>query len=466
MEESGTNEILKHEESGNVEELNKMAENAMQVFDYDTLNVVKAALTRMEAHATALTQDSPKDVNKITDMGGSPQKLDEKTEQVDSQIQAVEKEAEAKIAALEEPAATTPAPAEKKKSPLGLTQESIDIMNSKLPERLANAKAGKLGYSDAESLGKTLALNGNVQEIENIINAPSSIGDLEKNKFAQGALELFADAGNPAEAEKLLNYLVKQDQFKPEAGDAPNRENMFTGKTTNMERVIAQSYIDAGDIEGAKRIAGRMIKGIDRQTMEKRIKEAEGSNEKKSHANPELELAKKNLEEINEKIKKLHLKQFELNNYDSNLEFAKQKLSKVAEYEAKYKDLLAKEITTYPNTEKHTDERISFKGMSESENRNLIYKNNLSELIVDVLGAYNFDEGRNENPQTIFTAQKETTLGNLLADYKKFLENQTTLPKPTQAEIKANQEEVNTAWKWREENQKEVQRLESKEQKA
>lgn len=175
-----------------------------------------------------------------------------------------------------------------------------------------------------------------------------------------------------------------------------------------------------------------------------------------------LEEAKKNEEYWSQKKAEVGAKQFELSHYDDSIEHAKSMLEKVSDYEAKYSDLLDKEITIYPATEKHFDERISFKGLGEAENQQLAYDKSLGEVAMYVLQAYESKGDVNENPQRIFQAKKDTTLRQLFTDYKYFLEGQLAMPKPTQTEIDANQMEVNTVWDSYKKSQEEFKTLESK----
>ncbi len=181
-------------------------------------------------------------------------------------------------------------------------------------------------------------------------------------------------------------------------------------------------------------------------------------------ATQKLEQAKKNEEHWAQKKNELQAKQFELGHYDDFADHAKRMMEKVSDYETQYQDLLDKEITIYPGTEKHFNERISFKGLSESENQKLAYDKNLGEVAMYVLQAYESKGDVNENPQRIFQAKKDTTLRQLFTDYKYFLEGQLAMPKPTQAEIDANQTEVNMVWDSYKKSQDEVKSLEPKTQ--
>ncbi len=174
--------------------------------------------------------------------------------------------------------------------------------------------------------------------------------------------------------------------------------------------------------------------------------------------------AKDNEKYWSQKRSEVEARQFEIGHYDDFADHAKRMMEKVSNYETEYQDLLDKEITIYPGTEKHFNERISFKGLSEAENQQLAYDKNLGEVAMYVLQAYESKGEANENPQRIFQAKKDTTLRQLFADYKYFLEGQLAMPKPTQAEIDANQTEVNTVWDSYKKSQEEVKSLESKTQ--
>jgi len=165
---------------------------------------------------------------------------------------------------------TTEQPKEKIKTPLGLTQESQEILQNKLPELLSAAGSGKLNFKQAEDLGLALALNGDIGKINELI-MNESIGQSERNDIAKESLRLFADSGHPAEAEKLLNYLSKQPDYEVKPEDAFNREKMFSNETTRLQRNIAQSYLDSGDIDSAKNVTGKMMKGVDRDAMGDRL---------------------------------------------------------------------------------------------------------------------------------------------------------------------------------------------------
>jgi len=305
-------------------------------------------------------------------------------------------------------------------------------------------------------------INNNFMAIENDVT--KKISGLEENKDVAGLEELKADAeaGFDGETVGLVEKAISRLNTKVEEviplvetteGQKIQVENMGGSESAlNETTAPIDAKIASKDQE---------IKNVEAET-EQKIKEIQTEKAVNPELQKELEHAKKNEEYWSQKRNEVELKQGELVNYDQYIEFAKIKLDKVSEYEAKYENILDEEIITFPNTEKHSNERIAFKGLSENKNRDLIYEKQIGELVVDVMQAYSFDEGRNENPQRIFGAKKETTLRKLLAEYKTFLQNQLAIPKPTQAQIDANQTEVNMVWDSYKKSQEEVKNIESK----
>ncbi len=176
----------------------------------------------------------------------------------------------------------------------------------------------------------------------------------------------------------------------------------------------------------------------------------------------ELEQAKKNSEYELGKYREATEKQGDYARHESDKEYAKNKLALVADFEEQYKDLLDKEITISSGNDKHMGDRISFKGLSEYDNRDLVGKRGISEVVSNVVLPYESDHDGVRDPQRVFKAKEETTLGKLFADYKQFLEAQLNIPKPTQSEVDFNQQEVNVVSASMLKANEEVKRIEAK----
>lgn len=207
---------------------------------------------------------------------------------------------------------------------------------------------------------------------------------------------------------------------------------------------------------------------IDPNMVLDRINRSEtNKNTEQININPEF---KKELDIVKSKEEDLHndygtivTKQAEILGYDDHKERISTKLTEIDEYEEKFKDYLDREIIIDP--EKGGMDMISFKGLDSIENNKLTGTDTgIYELGPNLLNVYKFNKGYNENPQRIFEVKSktETTLRKLFADFKAFLNKQLEIPKPTQTEIDAIQEEVNLSFENYKKAQQEVKDIEKK----
>ena len=292
------------------------------------------------------------------------------------------------------------------------------------------------------------------------------VGGLEEIK---NEAEMSLDGQTIKDAEDAISRLnAKVAEVSPKVETTPNQEKQVAelgGSEADLQAVTGPKDVEIANVD-------QEIKNI-QTDAEQRIKSLKSetipleTNEKPA-VNPELlkelEDAKGTLEYWRKQRSEIYSKQGELQNYDEKKESLQKRLDSLSEDENKYKDLLDKQIVVYPNTEKAGRERIAFKELSERDNSELQYNRDIGTLATKILSSYdNYDNDPYANPQRVFQFKNatETTLKNLLGDYKKFLENALTIPNPTLAQIDANQQEVNRVSESYNNSRKKVEELEA-----
>ena len=171
-----------------------------------------------------------------------------------------------------------------------------------------------------------------------------------------------------------------------------------------------------------------------------------------------IEKAKKDQEYWHEQVKQAQLKQETKAKHDYFTEKAYEKIHQLEEYEKKFQKLLDEEIIIDPD--KIAGEMISFKGLSESANSSLVYEQGISVLGSEVLRYYSMSP--DPRRQFAITEKTETTLRDLFAEFKNFLNEQLVIPEPAPEDIERTQAEVNDVWASYTKAREEVQNLESR----